>query len=252
MHCPGQFIDLDITATGVTPDIVLPAFFMYDFSSGLIMATNREGFNQIADSWYRLRHWSRFDGELKQMASRWSGGKLLNIGCAHGPDFLPFHGSFELWGIDYSEKMIMLAGKYAEKFKLDVNLVIGDAVHLPFPTGYFDYATAVAVYHHVDDKKNRALAFKELHRVLRPNGEAFITVWNRWQPSFFFKGKEVMVPWKQKNTVLLRYHYLYTYRELGKTLKEMGFDVLSIRPEAAFRWPIRQFSRNICALVRAA
>ena len=242
---------LAITATGVTPDIVLPAFFMYDFLGEVIMATNREVFNQIADSWYRLRHWSRFSPELKDMAHRWHGGKLLNIGCAHGPDFLPFQGAFELWGMDYSEQMIVLAKKYAAKFKLDVNLTVGDAVHLPYPDGYFDYAIAVAVYHHISVSENREKAFSELRRVLRPQGEAFITVWNRWQPTFMFKGKEVQVPWRSKDNVLYRYHYLYSYSEIRKRLIAAGFEIVSIRPEVSYHFPCKQFSRNICVLVRA-
>ncbi len=32
MHCPGHFIDWVITATGVTPDIVLANFFIVYFS----------------------------------------------------------------------------------------------------------------------------------------------------------------------------------------------------------------------------
>lgn len=240
-----------MTATGVTPDIVLPAFFMYDFPGEVIMATNREVFNQIADSWYCLRHWSRFSPELKNLAHRWRGGKLLNIGCAHGPDFLPFQGAFELWGIDFSEQMIELAKKYAAKFNLNVNLTVGDAVHLPYPDGYFDYCIAVAVYHHISEAESRKKAFGELRRVLRRRGEAFITVWNRWQPRFLFKGKEVQVPWRSQEKVLYRYHYLYSYPEIRKQVIGAGFEIISIQPEASYHFPIDRFSRNICVLIRA-
>jgi tRNA (uracil-5-)-methyltransferase TRM9 len=221
------------------------------FSAKLIMATNREVFNQIADSWYRLRHWSRFSSELEDVARRWESGRLLNVGCAHGPDFLPFKGAFELWGIDYSEQMIEFAQKYAAKFKLDVNLAVADAVSLPFPDGFFDYSIAVAVYHHISGAAQRQQAFRELRRVLCLNGEAYITVWNRWQPRFMFKGAEVNVPWRSKGKVLNRYHYLYSYAEIQKRLSEAGFEVISIQPEAAYHLPVKMFSRNICALVRA-
>jgi SAM-dependent methyltransferase len=212
--------------------------------------SNREVFDQIAESWYRLRHWSRFTQELKELALRWQRGKLLNIGCAHGPDFLPFTDNFELWGIDVSREMVKMAQKYAAKFGFRVNLAVADAVHLPFGDATFDYAIAVASYHHIGGHDQRQQAFQDLKRVLKPGGEALITVWNRWQPCFWLKGKETLVPWKSKGETLYRYYYLYTYHEFDKELRQAGFEVLRMFPERAYRFPLKCFSRTICALVR--
>jgi len=66
------------------------------------MATNRDIFDLIAPGWYNFRHWSIFRTELEALAQRWRQGKLLNLGCAHGPDFLSFHKGFELYGVDFS------------------------------------------------------------------------------------------------------------------------------------------------------
>ncbi|GAH98616.1 unnamed protein product, partial [marine sediment metagenome] len=62
----------------------------------------------------------------------------------------------------------------------------------------FDWAIAVATYHHIQGDEQRQKTFQELRRVLKPDGEAFITVWNRWQPGFWLKGKEVNIAWKSK------------------------------------------------------
>ena len=86
--------------------------------------------------------------------------------------------------------------------------------------------------------------------MLKPGGEAFITVWNRWQPRFWFGGKEVAVPWRTKGKTLERYYYLFSYTELKKLVKEAGFSVLKSFPESSYRYPIKFFSRNICLLVR--
>ena len=51
-------------------------------------------YDEIAESWYGLRHWTRFRQELEEVAARWETGTLLNVGCAHGPDFLPLVGRF--------------------------------------------------------------------------------------------------------------------------------------------------------------
>jgi tRNA (uracil-5-)-methyltransferase TRM9 len=208
-------------------------------------------YDDIAESWYSLRHWTRFKPELEEMAARWGKGKLLNVGCAHGPDFLPFKDSFELWGLDSSAPMINMAVKYAGKFKLDVRLLVADAVFLPFKDQVFDCAISVAAYHHVKGKKGRDTAFSELKRVLKPGGEAFITVWNRWQKEFWNKGKEVMVPWKTNAGEVLRYYYLFTYPEIQNQLKVAGFEVLKVFPESGYRKKIKYFSRNICLLVKA-
>jgi tRNA (uracil-5-)-methyltransferase TRM9 len=89
-----------------------------------------------------------------------------------------------------------------------------------------------------------------LRRVLKPGGEALITVWNRWQPGFWLKGKEVNVPWRLHDKALYRYHYLYSYIELKSMLVSTGFNVVSMFPEKSFKLPVTYLSRNICALVK--
>jgi tRNA (uracil-5-)-methyltransferase TRM9 len=214
------------------------------------MSTNREVFDEIAESWYRLRHWSRFTKELEGMANRWHRGKLLNVGCAHGPDFLPFTDNFELCGVDYSIQMVKLARKYATKFKFTVKLAVADATSLPYTTNTFDWAIAIATYHHIQGDKRRQRAFQELRRVLKPGGEAFITVWNRWQPGFWIEGKEVDVPWKSRGKILYRYYHLFSYPELRKLLTEAGFKVISMFPEKSYHFPLKFFSHNICAIIK--
>ncbi len=210
----------------------------------------RDIFNQIASSWYNFRHRSIFRKELEGLARRWQQGRLLNVGCAHGPDFIPFKDSFELHGIDFSENMLELARKYAEKYNFSVNLVNADARRLPYEENYFDWAIAVATYHHIEDNGGRLRALTELHRVIKPGGEAFITVWNKWQPKFWLKTKDVLVPWRAKDKTLYRYYYLFSYRELEELVLKAGFEVVSSSAESRYRFPIKTFSRNICILAR--
>jgi tRNA (uracil-5-)-methyltransferase TRM9 len=214
------------------------------------MATNRDIFNQMAPGWYGFRHWSIFRSELEALAERWQQGRLLNLGCAHGPDFLPFRGGFELYGLDFSLKMLEFARKYAVKFNLQINLLLSDVTYLPFTDRAFDWVIAVATYHHIAGSQNRKLALEELRRVLRPGGEAFITVWNRWQKRFWFKPKEVTVPWRTGDRTLGRNYYLFSYPELEKLVTRAGFEVLRSFPESSYHQPLKFFSRNICLLVR--
>ncbi len=214
------------------------------------MEVTRDLFNQIAPGWYNFRHWSIFRNELEMLAQRWQGGKLLNIGCAHGPDFLPFKQSFDLYGVDFSTEMLRFAQKYSQKFSFTVNLSVADVSHLPYHDETFDWAISVATYHHIKGEKERQAALSELRRVLKPGGEAFITVWNRGQPRFWFRRREVAVAWRTRGKTLYRYYYLFSYGELERRVKQAGFQVLKSFPESSYHFSLKFFSRNICLLLK--
>ncbi|TES88577.1 MAG: class I SAM-dependent methyltransferase [Dehalococcoidia bacterium] len=216
------------------------------------MATIKEVFDQIAPSWYNFRHHSIFRRELEALAARWGEGRLLNLGCAHGPDFLPFKPVFELHGADLSTEMLRFARKYSSKYDFRVHLTAADVRSLPYCDNTFDFAVSVATYHHVKGKADKLAALRELKRVLKSGGEAFITVWNRWQPRFWFKGREVAVPWRTREKTFYRYYYLFTYFELESLVNEAGLEMIKSFPEHDYRFPIKYFSRNICLLLRKA
>jgi len=209
-------------------------------------------FDQIASGWYNFRHRSIFRHELEALAQRWKKGRLLNVGCAHGPDFIPFRKNFELFGVDFSVNMLQLARKYAKKYKFSADLSEADIRYLPYSDNTFDWAIAVATYHHIDNKKERLHALQELRRVLKPGGEAFITVWNKWQPRFWLKSKNILVPWRSRDKTLNRYYHLFSYRELEQIARKAGFEILKSFPEKRYRFPVKNFSRNVCILVRKA
>jgi len=209
-----------------------------------------EVFDQMAPGWYSFRHYSIFRAELEALAARWQRGRLLNIGSGHGADFLPFKTNFDLVGLDFSSEMIKMARRYARKFSFPVQLFVGDARYLPFADNSFDWTIAIATYHHLKGSDDQIRALQELKRVLKPGGEAFITVWNRGQPRFWFKGKEVPLPWKMQDGVVYRYYYLFTFREINRLLALSGFRVLHSAPETRYHFPVKYFARNICVLVK--
>jgi len=214
------------------------------------MATNRDIFDLIAPGWYNFRHWSIFRTELEALAQRWRQGKLLNLGCAHGPDFLSFHKGFELYGVDFSSEMIKGARRYCRKFDLTVNLSLADVGCLPFSDRSFDWAVAIATYHHIKGEKEQQRALGELWRVLAPGAEAIVTVWNRWQRRFWFKPKEITVPWRTGGKTIERYYYLFSYPELEKLARQAGFEIVKSFPESSYQHRFKFFSRNICLLLR--
>ncbi len=146
--------------------------------------------------------------------------------------------------------MLKLARRYATKFNFTVSLSVADVRCLPYPDDTFDWTISVATYHHIKGKEERLKALQELRRVLKPGGEAFITVWNRWQPRFWFRRQETAVPWRTKSKTFYRYYYLFSFPELEKLVKKADFEILKSFPESTYRFPVKFFSRNICLLVR--
>jgi ubiquinone/menaquinone biosynthesis C-methylase UbiE len=207
-------------------------------------------YDRIAPDWYGLRHHSRFTTELRELAESWQRGRLLNIGCGQGADFQPFKDSFELHGVDFSPEMIKQAHRYAQKYGFKAKLTVADAGSLPYPADSFDWAIAVAIYHHIEGGQDRLAALEELRRVLKPGGQAFVTVWNRWQPRFWLSRHEVMVPWRQRGEALYRYYHLFSFHEMEKLIREAGLSIMRSYPESGYRFPIKTFSRNICLLIR--
>lgn len=107
---------------------------------------------------------------------------VLDIGC--GPGVLTeelLNRGCKVWGIDFSGKMIDMAGKkISEKgFKDKCHFAIGDIENLDFPDAYFDFVFCVGVLEYL---KEDSLALKEIRRVLKPSGKVIFTVPNMASP----------------------------------------------------------------------
>ena len=146
--------------------------------------------------------------------------------------------------------MLRFAQKYSRKLDFTADLSLADVSRLPYPNETFDWAISIATYHHIKGEEKKRAALNELRRVLKPSGEVFITVWNHWQPRFWFKSKEVAVPWRMRGKTLYRYYYLFSYAELERLVKQAGFEVVKSFPESSYHFPLKLFSRNICLLVK--
>ncbi|KTB48576.1 Methyltransferase domain [Dehalogenimonas alkenigignens] len=209
-------------------------------------------FDKIAAGWYGSRHHTIFKTELDELACRWQGGRLINIGCGHGADFLPFRDLFELFGIDESSEMLKFAAKYAKKYSFKAELKQADMRALPYPEAYFDNAIAVASLHHIEGREEQLRALREIRRVMKPEAEAFITVWNACQPRFWLRRRDTYIPWRSGFEIAQRFYHLFTYGEIEKLVKSAGFIIIKSGPEARYGLPVKHFSRNICLVIKRA
>lgn len=130
-----------------------------------------------ADDYERyMGRWSRAIGEefLSWLApppdSRW-----LDIGCGTGAFselILRRCAPKAVVGIDPSPPQI----EYARKFLPDAIFKVADSMDLPFGESEFDMAASALVLHFIPD---RARAFAEMKRVLRPGGLVAGYTWKR-------------------------------------------------------------------------
>lgn len=113
------------------------------------------------------------------------GSLILDAGCGNGK-YLGLNPNCFYIGSDISPSLISIcAGRGNE-------VVVADAVILPYRTGFGDAAISIAVLHHLSTESRRRKAVQELVRVVRKGGLVLITVWaaeqedrsllNKWTP----------------------------------------------------------------------
>lgn len=121
------------------------------------------------------------------------GTKVLDIGCGRGEMvfFTAKEGASEAIGIDYSKASIALAKLAQKKQPKDIvsktKFMFMDAKKLNFADNEFDLIIMTDVVEHLYPEELE-LAFKEIRRVLRPNGKVVVhTAPNKLFNDFFYK-----------------------------------------------------------------
>ena len=105
------------------------------------------------------------------------GLKVLEIGCGMGTDGAQFaQAGADYTGIDLTQAAIDLARKRFELSGLEGEFRVADAENLDFADDSFDRVYSHGVLHHTPDTL-RAIA--EIHRVLRPGGQAVVMLYHR-------------------------------------------------------------------------
>lgn len=108
---------------------------------------------------------------------RSAGKRVLEIGGGVGTDGRQFAKSCAQYvDADLSFNSLTLARSGFACFGLAGTFVQADAEHIPFPEESFDIVYSHGVLHHTP---NTEQALAEVHRVLRPKGEAIIMLYAR-------------------------------------------------------------------------
>ena len=173
----------------------------------------------IAPNWNNFRQ-----KPLRELYKlNWKKGKILDLGCGNSRNLLPFK-QLQCYGLDFSKNMLKESRKFSKKNNFKINLKQGVMESLPYKSSSFNYVLSIASLHHLSDHEQ---GIKEIYRVLKKNGEAYITVWNKLLPKFWFKPQRTLIPWKQKKLILQRYYHFIGYFELKRLLKKNSFKIVS-------------------------
>jgi ubiquinone/menaquinone biosynthesis C-methylase UbiE len=109
--------------------------------------------------------------------SGFSGKDVLEVGCGVGIDLIRFaQGGARVTGIDFSTTAIELARQNFETAGMDATLMLMDGEATNFPDRSFDLVFAHGVLQYTAHPHQMA---REMHRVLRPGGQAVVMMYNR-------------------------------------------------------------------------
>ncbi|KAF8106809.1 hypothetical protein N665_0131s0012 [Sinapis alba] len=115
----------------------------------------------------RFAKWPKVAAFLESLPS---GSVILDAGCGNGK-YLGLNPSCFFIGCDISNPLIKICSDKGQE------VLVADAVNLPYREEFGDAAISIAVLHHLSTENRRKSAIEELVRVVKPGGFVLITVW---------------------------------------------------------------------------
>lgn len=156
---------------------------------------------------------------------------ILDLGCGLGRHAILFGKmGFEVNACDLSEYAINHLNEWSKKENLNINTKVCNMLDLKYNDNSFDCIFSYHVISHTDTIGARKV-FSEIKRVLKPNGEVFLTLCSKDTWSF----KEAGFPHIDPNTIVKTDdgpekgipHFYVDLDDLKELLN--GFEIINIR-----------------------
>lgn len=185
---------------------------------------------------------------------------IVDCGCGNGRHLFPaaVHCS-KAFGVDISKKLLSIVQQRITEKKINnITLLHADLVQLPFQENSMDAVLCTASLHNIKGRMNRHAAVREIFRVLKPQGTAFLSVWSRWQDRYrahfakqlFIRSREfgdIDICWRQHNLNIPRFYHLYSKKEFIQELRNEGFTIERVEDA---RFHSKRSPDNYFAIVR--
>ncbi len=176
-----------------------------------------EIWDKIAESWSENRQKPCYPEIAEFLKNK--KGRILEIGCGNCRNLkTASKDGSELYGTDFSEKMIKAAKEYCKEHNMAVALKKADAAALPFADNFFDAVICIAVLHIIKGGKIEK-PLNEIRRVLKPGATALISVWYKGEK------REKLKAWPCKGKKIMRYYYFFDEKELADKVTKAGLKI---------------------------
>lgn len=152
-------------------------------------------------------------------------GNVLDLGSGSGRHLTKIKNG-KIFLLDFSKEMLKLAEKKGKTEKIPSEFIKSELDSIPKPDEFFDYAVCISALHCIEEEERRIKVAKELFRVLKKGGTAYIGVWNINSKRFKGKNKdkERLIGWTNKGK---RYYHLFDEKEAHDIFKKTGFKIVS-------------------------
>ena len=130
-------------------------------------------FSEVEWGRYPSEELIRFIARNFYESARRSEIKILEVGCGTGANIWFFsREGFSAYGIDGSKVAIKKAKIFLKSENLTADLIVGDAMDLPYPDSYFDAVVDVECIY-ANSLTDTGMILEEIYRVLKNEGIFF-------------------------------------------------------------------------------
>ena len=123
--------------------------------------------------------WKSPSQEIYYLINRWKKQDIenvLDLGCGIGRhSILLAQEGFTTYGLDLSENAINRAQTWSNNSRLNIDFRVADMLNLPYNDEFLDAIFAYYLISHTDTK-GVILILKEIRRVLKSQGEVYLTL----------------------------------------------------------------------------
>ena len=156
---------------------------------------------------------------IKKVIPHIHGNNILEVSFGSGYLMTKYASpKFDIYGIDYNEKMLEITQKKIKKLKIGAHLSKGNVENLPYADNTFDTIINTMAF---TGYPNGDKAMSEFSRVLKPNGKLLLVdfdypynrnIFGYWVVRFWEKCGDII---KDINSLLIKYRFDYDVLPVG-------------------------------------
>ncbi len=161
----------------------------------------------------------RLTSQIKRVSAPLSGKKILEVGAGTGRDSLILcDEGAEVTVLDYADNSLLLMKQLFSSRVQKVELIKGDAFHLPIKNNYFDLVFHQGLLEHFKDPQP---ILNENFRVLKPGGLVLVDVPQKYHVYTLIKHILIAL-----NKWFAGWETEFTIYELEQRVKTAGFEII--------------------------